>query len=424
MKKKITTTLMLLLSVLSAGAQTVSIEQCQQWAEANYPLIHRYELLRQTETFTLAGIQRGWLPQIGVTAQATLQSAVPEYPTVLSDMLKQMGQDLKGISPMQYRAAVDVQQTLYDGAAIASQRRMTEAADAVQSAAIDVQIYALRERVDNLCFCILLLDQYLLLNAEKQNTLTANLTKLRILHEGGVAMQSDVDALEAELLTARQQHTDLEAQRETFLTVLRLFTGQELEAVARPTVTLKDAGERPELHLFNRQLALVDARQRMLDTALLPRVGLFAQGYYGYLGMNMFRDMMKRTPTLNGIIGIKASWNISALYTRKNDLRKLATERQTIANDRDTFLFNQRLQSQQEDSHVVRLRRLISEDDSICRLRRSVCEAAEAKLEAGTIDVSVLVQEISRENQAALSRSVHEIELLQHQFKSYYIKGE
>lgn len=139
--------------------------------------------------------------------------------------------------------------------------------------------------------------------------------------------------------------------------------------------------------------------------------------------MNMFRDMMKRTPTINGIIGIKASWNISALYTHKNDRAKLELERQTINNDRDVFLFNQKLQSSQEDSNIRRYRQLISEDDGICQLRHNVREAAEAKLEAGIIDVNALILEISRENQAKINKVIHETELLQHQYKLQNING-
>lgn len=139
--------------------------------------------------------------------------------------------------------------------------------------------------------------------------------------------------------------------------------------------------------------------------------------------MNMFRDMMKRTSTLNGIIGIKASWNISALYTHKNDRAKLELERHTINNDRDVFLFDQKLQSSQEDSNIRRYRQLISEDDGICLLRHNVREAAEAKLEAGIIDVNALILEISRENQAKINKVIHETELLQHQYKLQNING-
>lgn len=421
--RKLLSTLLLVLPIVVL-AQTASIEQCQQWAQENYPLTQRYDLIRQTEGFTLKNIAKGWLPQIGVSALGSYQSAVPEYPEVLSNMLSQMGTEMKGISQLQYRTAIDVQQTIYDGGAMGAQRSVARASSKVQEASTDVQMYALRDRVNDLCFAILLLDQRLKLNEEMQRTIHSNRQRLATMLEGGVAMQADVDAMSAELATARQQHTDIEAQREAFVKVLSLFIGKDITSVSAPLpVKTGESILRPELRLFDSQLSLTDAKERALRASLLPKIGAFAQGYYGYLGMNMFRDMMKRTPTLNGIIGIKASWNISALYTHKNDRAKLELERHTINNDRDMFLFNQKLQSSQEDSNIRRYRQLISEDDGICLLRHNVREAAEAKLEAGIIDVNALILEISRENQAGINKAIHETELLQHQYKLQNIKG-
>lgn len=423
MKKLISTILLIL--PLSLSAQTASIEECQQLARDNYPLTQRYDLIRQTETFTLQNIAKGWLPQIGVSIQGSYQSAVPEYPEVLSSMLSQMGQEMRGISPLQYKAGVDIQQTIYDGGAIGAQREVAKASSKMQEASADVQMYALRERINDLCFAILLLDQRLQLNEEMQRALDANRNRLTAMLEGGVAMQCDLDALSAELATTRQQHTDIEAQRGAVVKVLSLFTGKEITKISSPLLARNSSGDaiRPELQLFDSQLQLIDAKDRALRSALLPRIGAFAQGYYGYLGMNMFRDMMERTPTLNGIVGIKATWNLSAFYTHKNDCAKLNHERQTIDNDRDVFLFNQRLQSSQEDGNIRRYRQLISEDETICQLRRNVREATEAKLEAGIIDVNALILEISRENQANINKAIHETELLQHQYKLQNING-
>lgn len=119
--RKFLSSLLLALPMI-AIAQSASIEQCQQWVQENYPLTQRYDIIRQTEGFTLNNIAKGWLPQIGVSAQGSYQSAVPEYPEVLSNMLSQMGTEMKGISPLQYKAAIDVQQTIYDGGVISSQR--------------------------------------------------------------------------------------------------------------------------------------------------------------------------------------------------------------------------------------------------------------------------------------------------------------
>lgn len=413
------------ISIAVAQNTTRSIAECQQMAQENYPLVKRYGLIEQTVDFTVKNIEKGWLPQINASVQATLQSTVVTLPDALEQMLKSKGTDVRGVSHFQYRAGVDIQQMVYDGGRINAQQRIAKEQSEAQKAVNDVQLYALRARVNDLCFGVLLIDRRLLINEEMQRTIAANHDKLLKLLKGGVAMQCDVDALAAELATARQQHSDMEAQRTTFLKVLSLFIGQDVSAIVTPRPEKQNNnGVRPELRMFDSQLSLAYAKEDALKASLIPQVGLFAQGYYGYPGMDMFHDMMHRNPTLNGIIGVRASWNISAFYTNKNDRAKLSLERQTIENDREVFLFNQRLQRETEDESIVRYQKLMEEDDEICRLRRSVRQAAEAKLESGTIDASTLISEIARETQAGINRSLHEVEMMQHQYKRQIIIGK
>ncbi len=390
-------------------------------ARDNYPLIQRYELIRQTEQFTLSNIQKGWLPQINAEAQATYQSDVTAWPATMKGMFEQLGLEMKGLRKDQYRIGITIQQQLYDGGNVRAQREVAQAESKVQEAQNDVDLYALRQRVDDIFFSLLLTDQRIALNKEMQRTLQSNEDKLLALVRGGVAMQADADAVRAERLTAVQQQEQLSSVRQALLSVLSLYVGQAVTAVELPEEVQQPVGEitnnRPEQQLFNQQIALTHARERQLRSALMPRLGVFATGFYGYPGYNMFEDMMAHEWSLNGMVGAKLQWNIGALYTNKNDKRKLATQRQQIETARETFLFNTNLQSQQESHTILGYRRMLRHDDEIIVLRQSVRQAAEAKLQHGTVDVNTLVQEITRENQAKLNRCSHEIEMLQHQYR-------
>ncbi len=405
----------------AATAQTLTLEQAHRMARDNYPLIRRYELIRQTEQFTLSNIQKGWLPQISAEAQATYQSDVTAWPSTIQGLYEQMGLDMKGLKKDQYRIGISIQQQLYDGGNVRAQREVAQAESKVQQAQNDVDLYALRQRVDDIFFSLLLTDQRIALNQEMQRTLQSNEDRLQALTQGGVAMQADVDAVRAERLTAMQQQEQLGSVRQALLSVLSLYVGQAVTAVELPAEVGQPAGQiannRPEQQLFNQQIALTHARERQLRSALMPRLGVFATGFYGYPGYNMFEDMMAHEWSLNGMVGAKLQWNVGALYTNKNNRRKLATQRQQIETARETFLFNTNLQSQQESHTILGYRRMLRHDDEIIALRRSVRQAAEAKLQHGTVDVNTLVQEITRENQAKLNRSSHHIEMLQHQYK-------
>ena len=144
----------------------------------------------------------------------------------------------------------------------------------------------------------------------------------------------------------------------------------------------------------------------------MPRLGVFAQSYYGYPGYNLFDDMMSRKFSWNGMIGARISWNIGALYTRKNDKAKIQMQRENAEVSRERFVFDNRLEQIQQSENISRYRKLMEEDDEIIALRSSVRKAAESKLSHGIIDVNDLLKEINNENRARVQQTMHEIEML------------
>ncbi len=393
----------------------LTLDECQRLARENYPLLHKYDLVRQTTDYTLKNISKGYLPQITAQAQATWQSDVPTLPDALTATMAQGGSRMKGLENDQYRIGVDVSQTLYDGGSIKAKARMAEAEGEVAERQTDTEMYALYSRVNELYFGILLLDERLLLNAELQKLLEDNCRLMEAHVRGGTAMQSDADALRAELMSTRQDGTALVTMRRSCCDMLALFIGKEVNGLlVKPEESLPNTAEnhRPELRLFDAKLRQTEAQRQLIDAGLRPKVSFFAQGYYGYPGMDMFHDMASHDWTLNGLIGVRVAWNISNFYTRKNDRARLDLAILQTENAREVFLFNNRLTSTQQQALIAQYRKMLTEDDNIISLRHSVRTAAEARLTHGTFDVNDLLRELTRENQARINRSVHEVEML------------
>lgn len=420
--KHITALFILMLLVLPAQGQTVTLDECQQLAEENYPLIKQYDLIRQTTDYTVSNIGKGWLPQISAMAQATYQSDVMTLPDVLQRMLGQQGLQAKGISKDQYRVGVDINQTVYDGGLISGQKDVARLEGEVQSAQTATDLYAVRKRINDLYFGILLLDEKIQLNKDLQTLLQSNLNKLNSMLAHGVAMKSDVNTVKAEKLKAEQQATELASSRKSMTDMLSVFIGREVANLGMPqdVVVNTQDNKRPELQLFDSQIKLADAQEKLLNARLLPRLSVFAQGYYGYPGYNQFDAMFNRTWKLNGIVGVRLSWNIGALYTRKNDCAKLSTRRGLVESARETFLFNNRLLEIQQSDGIAKYRQLIVDDKEIVSLRSDVRRAAESKLEHGIIDTNNLLQEITRENQSRIDLSTHTILMLKESYDLKY----
>ena len=404
-----------LLAGLSAGAQ-VTLDECRRLAREHYPEIRQYDLVRRTEEYTLSNARRAWLPQLSFAAQATWQTEVPSFPNTLAGMLAQQGIDMPGMNKEQYKAALELNQTLWDGGKSEADKRIARAEAAEQARSADVDLYALQGRVDNLFFGILLLDERIAQTRLTLDLLRSNLEKVRALQRNGVAMQSDADAVEAELLTVNQQLTQVTASRDSYRRMLEIFTGRprDGERLERPDASEPRSMEssRPELALFDATADKLTAQERLVKAATRPRFGLFAQGYYGYPGMDYFQSMMSPDWSWNAMAGVKMSWNFGAYYTRKNSLAKLRTAKEQVEVQREIFLFNTRLQTAEESGDIARLRKALADDDRIVALRRSVREAAESKLRNGVIDTDDLLRKITDEAAAATARSAREIELL------------
>ena len=413
--------ILLTLSVSLGLAAQVTIEQCVNLAQENYPLIKKYNLLNSLNEINLSDINKSWLPQINVYAQGNVQNATPSFPDRLSGMLKQMGTDISGLNEWQYKIGADLNQTIWDGGSSKARREIERTQHAEKQAALDVQLYAVKERVESLFFGILLIDEQAKQIRASIDLLQDNLQKLRSMLKNGIAMQCDADMVEAQYLATSQQLIQARNMAESYRRLLEIYIGESLagrELIMPDAVIPGDlVPNRPEQKLFNAQLLANDALRNNITSSIMPQIGLFAQAYYGYPGYDYFENMMNRNPSFNILAGVKISWNIGAFYTKKNSNQKLKLAAGEISADRETFLFNTSLETQSQVDNINELKAVIKEDGRIVELRANVRRAAESQLDNGTIDATALLTKITDEKQARLNAAYHEIQLLQSIYK-------
>lgn len=344
----------------------------------------------------------------------------------MQSIYQQMGLNMKGLSKDQYKIGIDLQQTIYDGGAISSQRNIAQKEGKVQEAQTETNLYQVRRRVNEMYFSLLLLNEQIQLNEDVKALLQSSEKKLSAMVKGGTAATSDLDNVRAERLSVEQQNENLKQQKQMLQRMLSVFCGLEVNDTQKPAPIqiASSVNNRPEMRLYNSQLELTEAKEKALETQLRPKLGLFAQGFYGYPGLNMFEDMMNRKWSLNGIVGIKFSWNVSAFYTHKNDKARLNAQREMIENAREVFLFNNKLEEIQQNENINRYQTMMKSDDEIIVLRTNVRKAAESKLTHGIIDVISLLREINNENAAKTQQSIHEIDMLKEMYNLKYTNNE
>ncbi len=423
MKKKI---ISFALIMMATAIQAQTLEECQLAAEKNYPIIKQYDLISQTTQLTVQNIMKGWLPQIAITAQATYQSDVASWPKSMKGTFQQFGINMKGLSKDQYKIGIDLQQTIYDGGTISSMRSIARQEEKVQKAQVETNLYQVRKRVNEMYFSLLLLNEQIKLNDDVKALLLSSEKKLASMLKGGTIATSDFENIRAERLSVEQQNESLKSQQQMLQHLLSTFCGIKVSNVQKPAPfdTTISTNKRPEMLLFENQLKLSSIKEKALNTQIRPKLGIFAQGFYGYPGFNMFEDMMNRKWSLNGIIGVKLSWNVGALYSLKNDKAKLRLQREMTENAREIFLFNNQLEEIQQNENIKRYHTMKQADDEIIMLRTNIRKAAESKLSHGIIDINNLLREINNENAAKIQQTIHDIEMLKEMYNLKYTNNE
>lgn len=409
--KRILFFVMLVFAVVPAFTQ-ITLDECRSLARANYPLIKRFSLVEQSRSLSVSNASKAWLPQVSLSARASYQSDVTRIPVDIP------GVDISPMSKDQYDVSVHVSQQIYDGGSVSSSKRLADALSDVEREKVNVAIYDVYERVDQLYFGILLLDEQIRQVRLLQDDLSLSSKSVSGMLRGGVASQTDLDAVKVEQVKARQSETSLLTSRATYLKMLSTFIGKPLGdsvSLVRPDEADVSVvvNNRPELSLYNAQNRLLDQQRNVLDTYLRPRVGLFLQGGYGNPALNMLKNKFEAYYK----VGATLTWNFGNLYTRANDKRKIDTDRLGIEAEREAFLFNTGLQSELQRGNIESLRRQISQDDEIITLRERIRSKADVKVANGTETVNEMLRDINAVSETRLTKAFHEIQLLQEIYK-------
>lgn len=413
---KRTVIIIISLALLTAAHAQVTLEQCHKLARENYPLIKQYALIEQSSEYTFSNLTHSWFPQVNLSAQATYQNETPSFPDKMKTMLSTSGLEMKGLARDQYRVQLDVSQKIFDGGKASSQKALAQAQDLEQKAQTDVDLYALNKRVNDLYFGILLMDDRIKQTGMTLEMLGGNLDKLQSHVRNGVATSADESQLRAEIMAVEQNKTTMQWTRKSYQHMLEILINKSLEGetlvmphdIEPATLT----SNRPELRLIDAKISTLEAREKEIKASVLPVISAFGQAFYGYPGYNTFENMLNHKWSLNAMVGVRATWSLSSLYDRKNNLNKLTTQRQQAELQRDVFLLNNSLETSRENDEISRLREIIKSDATIVDLRRDVRRAEESKLRNGVIDIHRLVERITDENTAAQSQIIHNIELL------------
>lgn len=397
-------------AALFGQADTLTIEECYTLARQYYPMAKQRDLITRSETYSIDNASKGNLPQVSLYGQATYQSDVPHLPIDLP------GTDIPLIPKDQYKLYGEVTQVIYDGGVTGIEKQGHEAKARAEQQSIEVELYKLKERINQLYFGILLINEQIQQVFLLRKDIELGITKTKAAIENGTALKSSVAVLQVELLKSQQRNIELDATRQAYMEMLGLMINQtigESTVLSTPAVINSDQEiHRPELAWYDYQRQNLALQNDMFDVRNRPKISLFLQGGLGRPGLNIFDDALK------GFYygGLRLYWPLAGFYSVKNEKAMNEINQQAIDVQRETFLFNTNLQLRTQNHEILKLEELLDTDDEIVALRSTIKQTALNQLENGVINTNDYLREVNAEDNARQIKLLHEIQLRMAQY--------
>jgi outer membrane protein TolC len=398
----------------------VTLQFCQTEALNNYPLLKNKSLLQNTSDLKVRNVNTNRLPQINLNGQVTYQSDAIDITLPLPNgQTRSISQ-----SKDQYKATLDVNQLLFDGGTTRYQRQLEMAALNSDLQQVDVDLFKIKEQVNNVYFLLLSLQANRQLLNSTLNQIQEREKVVSSSVKNGVLMSSDLDVLVAERLQIEQQIAEIDINKKSALSILSLFINKTLSDSVKfelPTVELNETApvKRPEYTLFDLQAKKLDASKQLTGSMLMPKVYAFAQAGYGRPGLNMLSNDFSSFY----ILGAQLKWNLWDWHKNKRDRAVLDIQKQMITTQRETFDKNLNIDLQNRLAAVQKLEEALKRDDQIVKLRGNVTKSAASRLENGVITSTDYLTELNAETMANINLEVHKIQLVQAKANYLVTKG-
>ncbi|MEO5908202.1 MAG: TolC family protein [Ginsengibacter sp.] len=408
--------LLLITITTKAQSNSITLDSCYFLARQNYPLIKQQELITKTSEYTLENITKGFLPKININGQVTYQSDVTQLPKSIPGV--------PVLTKDQYKIYAEIDQPVYDGGVIRAQEEIQDANSIVDQQKLEVELYKLKDRINQLFFGILLIEEQLKQNELIKNDIQLGRDKIKAQIANGTALRSNDDNLKAELLKSNQQIIELNSNRKAFIEMLGLFINRSLnnnDIFIKPkNIIPSNEIKRPELLMFDYQNKIFNAQKDLIAARNRPKLSFFVQGGFGKPAFNILSNNFD--PFYIG--GLKLSFPLTGFYSLKNDQALIDIGYKNIEVQKETFLFNTNIAVKQQNAGIIKFQQFLNTDDEIILLRTNVKKAALAQLENGIINSSDYLREVNAEDNARQNKILHQIQLLMAEYNQQNTVGE
>ena len=389
MKTKFLFGLFFLAITFGYGQHTISLEECYGNLKENYPLVKKQAILEQQKKADFSVIKAKTLPQLHLNAQATYQSEVTEVPFPNS-----------GIEPLnkdQYKATLTANQLLYNGGKIKETQDLQNITYSRKHQEVEVNLYQLKQRVNQLYFSILLLDDQTILLDTRDQQLRVKLSEIKSGIKNGVLLPVSDKIIEAEILKIAQQKEEVKNNKSKLVSSLSLLIGAPVNTETvfqKPLISIieNETLNRPELELFSLQKQELEKQKNVLSKELMPELVGFATGGYGNPGLNMLKNNFESYY----IVGLKLNWNVFDWNSNKRKREVINFSKEIIDTQEEIFKLNTNTALNEQNKEIETLESTVVIDQELISLQKEVVTASDSQLKNGVITPSQYLTELTK----------------------------
>ena len=396
-------------SPVFAQEQTVTLDQCLQQAELQFPLLKQKDLYGKIADYNQANIKTNFLPQTNLNGQATWQSDVTKVPINIPNL------SIPVPSKDMYKLTLDVNQLIFDAGTTKRQAELEKINLELNRQGVDVELYNLKNRVSQIYFSILLLKENEALLKSTQTDLKSRQDKIASQVSHGTMLASNLSLLQVEVLKIDQAVAELHFNQDALIQSLAELTGLKMTTstvlqLPEPNVDGGSADlKRPEIKLFELQKDRLTGMDKLTETKTKPKLSGFGTLGYGRPGLNMLSNDFKGY----AMIGAKVSWNVWNWNQTNNERQVFGVQKSIIETQKDSFNQNLKIALQNNRSEINKYQSLIETDNQIIQLRNEITLASASQLDNGVITSSEYLTQVNEELQARLNLKTHLVKLTQ-----------
>lgn len=399
----------------SKQAPFLSLEEAIAWARKAYPLSQNEQILTSALNLKLEKLYMTYIPHFKLQGTLSHQSEVPTLPINLPNY--------KALDKNQYKTTAELSQVILSGGNVWANKALDKAQTAVQKADVQNQLYKVQEAVINAYFNALLAEKQNAQNDVYLKDLHKNLKDKKIKVANGVALPSDVDKINIEILNTLKAKEQIFTQEQNAKTHLALLVGSDDFRVQMPDFASNLAfvnrckaqsdqknsfEKRPEMRYFSLKSEEADAKQKLEYAKSMPYLEAYIQGGYGNPGLNI----LKNEADTYYVAGLRLNWDFSNLYSSKQQHELVRKEKLLIASSKNEFVLELSIAAKKTLQNIASLQEQIAQNEKIIALQEHIVISSKHQNENGVLSTNDFISDINKLNSLKLEKNYQEIELL------------